>query len=132
MRAARLSGYPFAPVVDRYNEMCHNGVDEDYHKNPTHLIAIDEPPYYGAPSAFPDFLTVFGGLRTDINMQVCDENDNPIPGLLNVGAMIGDYYANFYTFMIAGNSLGGNCLTFGYLTGKAIAEGERLSGSGLS
>ena len=27
-------------------------------------------------------------------MEVCDENDQPIPGLFNVGAMVGDMYAN--------------------------------------
>ncbi len=69
------------------------------------------------------FLTVLGGLRTNEYMQVCDENDQPIPGLFNVGSMVGDYYANMYTFQLAGNNLGANCLTFGYLTGKALAEG---------
>ena len=67
--------------------------------------------------------TETGQAHTNINMQVCDENDNPIPGLFAVGSMVGDYYANMYTFQIAGNNLGANCLTFGYLTGKALAEG---------
>ena len=69
------------------------------------------------------FLTVCGGLRTNSNMQVCDENDQPIPGLFNVGIMVGDTYANIYNFLVAGHNYGMNCLTMGYLTGRAIAEG---------
>jgi len=109
-------------TIERYNELCSKGYDEDFHKRAELLVPIDQPPFYGAPWK-PWFLTVLGGLRTNINMQVCDENDNPIPGLFAVGTLVGDYYANMYTFQIAGNNLGANCLTFGYLTGKALAEG---------
>ena len=68
-------------------------------------------------------ITVHGGLRTNTDMQVCDVNDNPIPGLYNVGTMVGDFFTNIYTFRIQGQSYG-SCLTFGYLTGKYIAENE--------
>lgn len=39
-------------------------------------------------------MTIMGGLRTSANMEVCDEDDEPIPGLFNVGCMVGDMYAN--------------------------------------
>lgn len=68
------------------------------------------------------FLTVLGGLRTNINMQVCDSNEQPILGLYNVGTMVGDYFANEYNFLTFGHNLGANCVTFGYLTGKFIAN----------
>ncbi|MCR2028266.1 FAD-binding protein [Adlercreutzia muris] len=35
-----------------------------------------------------------GGLRTSADMEVCDEDDEPIPGLFNVGCMVGDGCAN--------------------------------------
>jgi hypothetical protein len=38
--------------------------------------------------------------------------------------MIGDYYANFYNFNVPGNNYGGNCLTTGYILGRALAKGE--------
>lgn len=110
-------------TVERYNELSEKGVDEDYYKRPELLVTIKEAPFYGGEAGLPDFLTVMGGLRTNINMQVCDENDEPIPGLYNVGTMVGDYYANIYNFLVAGNNLGASCLTFGYMTGKGIAEG---------
>lgn len=111
-------------TVNRYNELCENGVDEDYHKRPELLIPIAEAPFYGGNYDPPTFLTVHGGLRTNIDMQVCDENDEPIPGLYNVGVMVGDTFANAYTFMVQGHNLGMNCLTFGYLTGKGLVNGS--------
>ncbi|MCR5582776.1 MAG: FAD-dependent oxidoreductase [Eggerthellaceae bacterium] len=111
-------------VVKRYNELCDKGVDEDFHKNPDFLVKIDEAgPFYAAQN-YAMFMTVMGGLRTSVNMEVCDENDKPIPGLFNVGAMIGDMYANTYNFAVPGNSYGINCLTFGYLLGRDLAAGK--------
>lgn len=111
-------------VVARYNELCEKGVDEDFYKNPDYLIPIkEEGPFYAAKNT-ATFMTVMGGLRTNSDLQVCDENDDPIPGLFNVGAMIGDMYANTYNFAIPGNSYGINCLTFGYLLGRDLAAGK--------
>ena len=111
-------------VVTRYNELCEKGVDEDFYKNPDFLVKIEEEgPYYAAVNTCT-FMTIMGGLRTSVNMEVCDENDQPIPGLFNVGCMIGDMYANQYNFAIPGNSYGLNCLTFGYLLGHDLAEGK--------
>jgi len=110
-------------TVDRYNELCEAGVDADYHKRAELLVPIAEAPFYGGEAGLPDFLTVTGGLRTDLNMRVCDADNKPIPGLYNIGIMVGDYYANIYNFLIAGNNLGACCLTFGYMTGRGIADG---------
>ena len=111
-------------VIKRYNELCEKGVDEDFHKNPDFMIPIDEngPFYYARNGAL--FMTVMGGLRCNEFMQVQDENDEPIPGLFEVGQMIGDMYANTYNFAIPGNSYGINCLTFGYLLGRDLATGK--------
>lgn len=43
-------------------------------------------------------LVVLGGTRTNIDLQALDANDEPIPGLFNVGTMIGDFYSGVYTF----------------------------------
>lgn len=110
--------------IERYNEMCAAGEDTDFYKNPRALIAIDEPPFYGAASGDVGILCILGGLRTDSNMRVCDGEDNPIPGLYNVGTMIGDFYAGLYTFQMEGINYGATCITFGYLTGKFIANNE--------
>ncbi len=111
--------------IKKYNGFCETGVDTDFYKRAGLLIPIKEGPFYGAAGDLrPIMHTVLGGLRTDINMKICDENDEPIPGLYNVGSMIGDSYAGAYTFKIPGQNYGMNCVTFGYLTGKHIAENE--------
>lgn len=111
-------------TVTRYNELCEKGVDEDFAKNPDFLIKIDEAgPFYAATNSLI-FMTVMGGLRTSPNMEVLDADNQPILGLYNVGAMVGDMFANTYNFAIPGHSYGICCLTFGYLLGNDLAEGR--------
>jgi predicted oxidoreductase len=111
-------------TIEHYNEMCHNGNDDDFHKDASLMIPIEEGPFFGQKGDMALFLTILGGLRTDSHMRVCDEDDNPIPGLYNVGTMVGDMYAVNYTFQIPGFNLGATCICFGYMTGKYIAENE--------
>ncbi len=110
--------------MNRYNELCEKGVDDDFHKRPELLIALDEGPFYGQKGTSTVFLCILGGLRTDANMHVCNENDEPIPGLYNVGTMVGDMYDVNYTFQIPGMNLGSTCVTFPYMLGKYIAANE--------
>lgn len=111
-------------TINHYNDMCHAGQDTDFHKDPSLMIPIEEGPFYGQKGDMALFLTILGGLRTDSHMRVCDENDDPIEGLYNVGTMVGDMFNVNYTFEIPGLNLGGTCITFGYMTGKYIAENE--------
>ncbi len=122
-----LLGLPEETIdeINKYNGFCATGVDTDFYKRADLLVPITTPPFYGAVGEMsPRVLTVLGGLRTDLDMKVCDANDDPIPGLYNVGTMIGDSYFGTYTFKIPGQNYGMNCITFGYLTGKYIAENE--------
>ena len=119
-------GLPEATLdtIERYNELADAGEDTDFYKDPRYLLPLNEGPFFGAKSTDPGFLTVLGGLRTSANLEVCDADDNPIPGLYNVGTMVGDFYAGTYTFQMEGVNYGACCLTFGYLTGKHIAQAE--------
>ena len=123
---AELLGLPVEATVasiERYNEMAAAGKDTDFYKKAKYLQPIADGPFYGAPTAGVVFYTVMGGLRTNENMQVCTDDDQPIPGLYNVGTMAGDMFANIYNFRMQGHNYG-QCLCFGYLTGKYIAENE--------
>lgn len=114
-------------TIERYNGYAENGLDEEYHKNKAHLAPIKTGPFYGCKSVMQggmNFLCVMGGLRTSKYMEVCDENDVPIPGLYNIGVMVGDAFAGIYSFSVPGHNLGMNCVTFGYLLGKQLATGE--------
>ena len=109
-------------TVDRYTQLAEAGADEDFFKRSELLDPIKEAPFYGMKYKGEDMLTIMGGLRTNADMQVCDENDEPIEGLYNVGTMVGDMYSNLHTLLVPGFNLGGTCLTFGYLTGRALAQ----------
>lgn len=111
-------------AVTRYNELVEKGDDEDFHKDPSYLIKIDENgPFYAAQN-YAMFMSTVGGLNTNVNMQVCDANDRPLPGLYNVGQMTGNMYANNYNFAIPGNCYGINCITYGYLLGRDLAKNK--------
>ncbi len=116
-----LDATKLAAVIRRYNELVEKGVDEDFHKDPTYLVRIDESgPFYAAQD-YAMFMSTVGGLNTNCNMQVMDANDTVIPGLYNVGQMTGNMYANNYNFAIPGNCYGINCITYGYLLGRDLA-----------
>ena len=121
---ARL-GLPEATVdtVNRYNELCAAGQDTDFYKSPEKLIGITDGPFYGC-SYKPMLLVVLGGTRTNIDLQALDANDEPIPGLFNVGTMIGDFYSGVYTFAMEGMNYGAACITLPYLLGRDLAAGK--------
>jgi fumarate reductase flavoprotein subunit len=72
-------------TVERYNTFCANGVDEDFHKDPAHLIPI-EAPYYiiRLPQICTDGYT---GAKINENAQVISASTGePIPGLYAAGS----------------------------------------------
>lgn len=107
-------------TIERYNTYAENGVDEEFHKDPSRLLPIKTPPFYAQPG-FIMPQTVLGGLRTNVNMQVCDEEDVPLEGLYNIGSMVGDMYSGIYTFTFAGQNLGSTCGALAWLLGKDLA-----------
>jgi hypothetical protein len=113
-------------TIERYNGYCDDGYDPEYLKNKACLDKIDSPSgvYYGYKiTVGPDqLLGSTGGLRTNAQMQVCDENDEPIEGLYNIGVMVGDMYANTYNFCICGHNLSATCTTFPYLLAQDFAD----------
>ena len=118
-------GLPEATVdtVNHYNELCAAGQDTDFYKSPEKLIGITDGPFYGC-SYKPMLLVVLGGTRTNIDLQALDANDEPIPGLFNVGTMIGDFYSGVYTFAMEGMNYGATCITLPYLLGRDLAAGK--------
>ncbi len=124
---ARKLGLPVAPLkatIKKYNEFCQTKIDEDYGKRAGLLIPVERSPFFGEISKSPWLLCILGGLRTNIKMQVLDKDERAIPGLYAVGTIVGDMYSGIYTFLEPGHNLGANCVTFGYLVGKQIAQAK--------
>lgn len=108
--------------IANYTRYAKNGYDEEFQVNPEVLHPIENGPFYGTKTVGSTFLAVFGGLRTNDRLQVCEEDDTPIEGLYNVGTMIGDFYSNSYNFVLPGQNLGACCCTLPYILGKRLAE----------
>lgn len=108
--------------IERYNEYAENGEDLEFEVNPDYLRAIKTPPFYGSKGQNGALLTVCGGLRTNENNQVCQDDDTPIEGLYNTGIMTGDFFPCGYTYIMTGAAMGGEGCTLSYLLGKHLAE----------
>ena len=92
-------------TVDRYNELCEKGVDEDFGKPAKDLQPLSTPPYSAAFFG-GHVLCTLDGLRIDENMRVLDANKQPIESLYAVGNCSGSMYAGTYPELFIGNANG--------------------------
>lgn len=107
--------------IARYNDLCHQGFDEDFGKMSKRLFALENPPFYAcAFSASKYMLVMMGGLECDHDLRVIDAAEQPIPGLFCAGNNQGRRFLVDYPVIVAGISLG-TALTFGRLAGANAA-----------
>lgn len=107
-------------TVKRYNQLCKDGNDVDYGKEPFRLSPLDKPPFYGAKNT-GDILCTMDGIQIDTNMNAIDTEGNPIPGLYVIGNDSGSYFANTYPNLVTGMACG-RTVTFGRRVGKYLAQ----------
>ena len=122
---AEKTGIPYEAMkesIDRYNEMVAAGEDTDFRKPASMLYPVEEGPFYAAKVGVA-LLGICGGLLVNDDLNVVDENDDPIPGLYAAGNVSGGTYAIDYPINMAGNS-NGRCFIWGYLLGKEMGEIE--------
>lgn len=107
-------------TVDRYNELCHKGNDEDFGKESYRMLALDQGPYYGAYVG-GRLLATLDGLRVNTKMQVLRENGEAISGLYAAGNCSGGFFWGSYPDHVPGLTAS-HAQTFGRLAGKYAAE----------
>ena len=92
--AYELDAAAVQATVDRYNELCAKGSDDDFGKNPTFMRAIDTPPFIVVPHEFGMGLSaIIGGLLINADNQVLKADEHtPIDGLFAVGNVSGCFY----------------------------------------
>lgn len=115
----------FVASIERYNELCRLGRDEDFGKDPDLMNAFDEPPYFA--EVVDDFhigsmMVTVGGLLTNERQNVLDKNRDPIPGLYATGNCCGRRFGTQYSTPIAGVSIG-MAVTLGRICGENAAKG---------
>ena len=113
----------FVASVERYNELCDKGSDDDFGKRAEIMIKITEPPFY-AGQLKATLLTASGGLHSDEYGHVLDADANPIPQLWVCGVAAGDFHGSCDYPTICPGINHGRCLTFGRLTGIQAAGGS--------
>ncbi|MEE8716715.1 MAG: FAD-binding protein [Coriobacteriales bacterium] len=114
----------FVATVKRYNEMCAQGYDEDFGKDPALLFPVDEPPYYGysGTKAIGVIMVTTSGLVVDEDSRVLGDDYRPIEGLFAAGNNSGCRFGYSYFTSIAGQSLS-FAETQGYMAGTFAATG---------
>lgn len=114
----------FVKTLNRYNQMCYAGHDDQFGKRKELMIPLDKPPYYALRFG-PAVLVVIGGLKVNADMEVLDENGDPVPGLYAVGNAAAGRYGVDYPMVIPGTSHG-TALTLGFVTGDILAGKQVL------
>ena len=105
-------------TVERYNELCDKGVDEDFGKDPQYLVKI-EAPYYllRMPMICTDG---YNGARINEFAQVIDKAGNPIPGLYAAGSVASAQVTNINYFGCGTMLL--NCGVYGRAAADHIVD----------
>ncbi len=117
--AVKIPPAALKATVDRYNELCAKGHDDDFGKRKDRMFPVSTPPFYIGQS-FRMALVMVGGLRTNNRLQLVDEKLNVIPGVYLCGNTVGYRFHNDYPTMCQGLSHG-MAGTHGYLVGKWAA-----------
>ncbi len=120
--------------IERYNELCEAGRDEDFGKDASRMFALTTPPFYairyqvgaydegGASQDALRCLVTMSGLSTNKDAQVLAQGTlQPIEGLYAIGNTQGGRFLGDYPATIAGASHS-IAMTYGYLTGKLLAQ----------
>lgn len=118
-QAVGLPAETLTASLERYNEFCATGSDDDFAKDPEMLMPMADGPFYALKHGFFYFSTI-GGISTDRQFRVLDAQDNPIPGLWAVGTDGCGLYRETYTVMIPG-SCNANNINSGRQAGIAAA-----------
>ncbi len=109
-------------TVNRYNELCDAGFDEDFGKLPKYLRPIRTAPFYADQQTMFCCVTL-GGVRCNGKLQVLGTDGLPIPHLYAAGNTVGQRLGAGYEGSFGGitNAYG---ITHGYFAGKNVVSEE--------
>lgn len=122
----------FLKSVNRYNELCDEGHDDDFGKAAQLLHPIRKGPFYACGNLKDchkpggqslKILVTVSGLMIDENQQVLGDDFEPITGLYATGNCSGCRFGFQYTTSLPGQSIS-MAQTLGRELGKELAEME--------
>lgn len=103
-------------TLSDWNAACAAGLDREFHRPPSSLMALDQPPYFAAP-VYPIVSNTQGGPRHDAEQRVVDPYREPIPGLFAAGEC-GSLFGHLY---MSGGNLA-ECFIGGDIAGRNAAR----------
>ena len=95
----------FVATIERWNEMVAAGKDEDFGKIASRLFPVETAPFYATPCRQGDMLVCIGGLVSDEECHVFDEEKRVIPGFYVAGNVQGNRFAVQYPIAFKGVSI---------------------------
>lgn len=110
--AEKLEMPKLSANVDRYNELCALGKDEDFYKDSKYMRAVNKGPFYAAKYEYVNFIGTLGGVLIDETAQACRQDGTPIDNLWVVGLDAGGMYGDSYVYFEGGT------LGFAYISGR--------------
>jgi succinate dehydrogenase/fumarate reductase flavoprotein subunit len=102
-------------TVERWNELCRKGQDDDHKRPPKTMMPIKNGPFY-VMEAWPIVNNTQGGPEHDVKQRVLDPMKKPIPRLYVAGE-ISSIYGHLY--LEAGNIT--ECFVAGKIAGQNAA-----------
>lgn len=106
-----------AESVAHYNELCAEGKDTDFGKEPRALVVMDKAPWYGF-EIVPTYYTTVGGLKVDPQCHVLSTDGDVIKGLYACGGDAGGVYGYTYDVGAAAGSQQGWAATSGLIAAE--------------
>ena len=116
--AARIGVDPavLAVTVAEYNASCDSGDDPLFFKGAKYLRPLRQGPFY-AINMTSSALASTGGIRVNGNLQVVDQDYQPIPGLYAAGHDASGLYGDTYNMDVPGTANG-----FAHTSGRVAAR----------
>lgn len=102
--------------VERWNRLCDEGLDRDFHRPRGTMMPIKAPPFY-CIEAWPIITNTQGGPVHNARQQIVDPFGHPIPRLYSAGEM-GSMFGHLY--LLAGNNA--ECFIGGQIAGRNAAN----------
>lgn len=113
-------------TVDRYNELCEAGYDEDFGKQAGRMLPIVKPPFYAIKKR-ASILDSMSGMMTNTDLQVLDDDDNVIEGLYAAGNCQSPFFGGFVQQMNINGMGSGRAFTTGHVAAlRACGIEDRL------
>lgn len=111
--------------VERYNELCDAGFDEDFGKQVKYLKKIEQPPFWGIHKHIR-VSALCAGVTVNGNYQALNKDGEVIPNLWVTGFSAGQLCGLPDWSMYQGGMSAGHCMTTGRICGIQAATGGSL------